>query len=442
MKNTDHRASQSAILTIVLAVGVAGCGSNGPQAISPQDFYAQSNPQANALPSGDLTVPDAQTSAAGSNLSGSQPVQGSIPRPTTAPDLALVAPTTHPSVVPTFGGDQYLTLGGVITAVNGRPIYADTVIRLDENVLREKAKQMGLAEFKVIARNLIERTVGTRVDDELEVAAAERTLDPKDIQFARVLTAEWSEHQVSEAGGSEQVARIRAHESGEEFQDQEKDQYDRYLQELYYFRKINPQIAVSREDEWRYYHAHIDEFTTPAQADIILIEADPAQLNGDRKAAMDKLRNIRERALAGEDFAAYARDQSDLPSSAGEGGNGGHLTIKRDTFVYTAVEAQVWKTPVGQISDVIEDHDAFFIFKLLTRDVGGTKAFADQAVQDAIYRRLFDIQRDQRRRDERQKLMLEAIIYPDPPNIGVAVEMAVQNYPRWSGAKPQSAKSE
>ncbi len=63
-----------------------------------------------------------------------------------------------------------------------------------------------------------------------------------------------------------------------------------------------------------------------------MIEADPANLNGDRKAAIDKLRNIRKRCLAGEDFAGYARDQNDLPGAAGDGGNGGHLTIKPNTF--------------------------------------------------------------------------------------------------------------
>lgn len=433
------------IFRFLLAAGfaaiLAACASDKPQSVSPQDFYAQ--PAAPAMPASPTTMaagpgfsrsPELENSPAQQN-SAAEVVQSELAlksRPTTSPDLALSAPATSPSTLPAIAGDQYLTLGGVVMVVNGRPIYADKVLRMDANILRQTARQMSMTDFEEAARNQIERTVGELRDNELEIAAAERTLDPKDIQLAKVLTAQWSKHQISEVGGSEQLARVRAHASGEEFQDQEQDQYRRYLQDLYYYRKIIPQIDISPEDERRYYRAHIDEFTTPAQAEIILIEADPANLNGNRQAAIDKLRKLRQRTLGGEDFAAYARDQNDLPSATRANGNGGHLTIKPNTFVYTAVEGQVWKTPVGGISEVIEDRDVFFIFKVLTRDEGGTKAFADQAVQEAIYKRLFDLQRQQRREAELRKLVLEAIVYTDPHMIDAAVEMAMQNYPRWA----------
>ena len=278
---------------------------------------------------GILHLPDA---AAGSPPVGAQPRRGdsgpdltqgevqpfSSLQPTTAPDLTAALPSTMPSTMPVIEGDQYLTLGGVVMVVNGRPIFADKVLRRDINILREYARQMSLPEFEESARQQIERTVNELEGDELEIAAAERTLDPKDIQLAKILTAEWSKHQIGEAGGSEQVARIRADASGEDFQDQEDDKYHYYLTQLYYFKKIRPQIEIGPEDERRYYFAHIDEFTTPAQASIILIEADPADLNGNRQAAIDKLRDIRKRALGGEDFAEYARNQNDLPG-AGRG---------------------------------------------------------------------------------------------------------------------------
>jgi parvulin-like peptidyl-prolyl isomerase len=424
------RIAARIISRILLAGGVstlAACSSDKAQPVSPADFYGQPISPAMALP------PSPTTMAYAPEIIHLPPVPASaLPSPTTLPALTSASPATMPTTFPSFAGDQYLTLGGVVLVVNGRPIYADKVLRMDANILRQTARQMSYTEFEEAARNQIERTIGELRDNELEIAAAERTLDPKDIQLAKVLTAQWSKHQISEVGGSEQIARIRAHASGEEFQDQEQDQFRSYLQQLYYFRKIIPQIDISPDDERRYYRAHIDEFTTPTQADIILIEADPANLNGNRQAAIDKLRKIRQRALAGEDFAAYARDQNDLPSAAGDNGNGGRLTIKPNTFVYTAVEAQVWKTPVGQISDVIEDHDEFFILKVLSRDEGGTKAFADQAVQQAIYKRLFDLQRQERREAELRKLVLEAIVYTDPHMIDAAVDMAKQNYAQWS----------
>jgi parvulin-like peptidyl-prolyl isomerase len=419
-----------------------GCGSDKAQPVSPQDFYAPVGtvvvgPTPTTLPDspGLLQTLEAQNPGPVTKPSAEFMPKGAIAQATTLPDVADAASTrlsAGPSTEPSVAGDQYLTLGGVVMVVNGRPIYADKVLRMDANILRQTAKQMSMADFEDAARNQIERTINELRDNELEIAAAERTLDPKDIQLAKVLTAQWSKHEISEVGGSEQIARIRAHASGEEFQDQEQDQFRHYLQDLYYYRKIIPQIDISPDDERRFYRAHIDDFTTPMQAEIILIEADPANLNGSRQAAIDKLKKLRERAMGGEDFAAYGRDQNDLPSATGDNGNGGRLTIKPNTFVYTAVEAQVWKTPVGQISDVIEDHDVFFILKVLSRDEGGTKSFADQAVQQAIYKRLFDLQRQEHRQTELRKLVLEAIVFTDPHMIDAAVEMAMQNYSRWA----------
>lgn len=445
-----------ACCVVVVGVALAGCASDKAQPVSAEDFYARTDSQAGAISPisptdrpGGIRLPDAQTAepplGAQPQLRGGNAnadfTQGPIPPysslpPRRIPSLKTARPTTVPTTVPTtmpaIEGDQYLTLGGVVMVVNGRPIFADKVLRRDQNILRQYARQLSFPDFQEAAREQIERTIEEMKSDELEIAAAERTLDPKDIQLAKILTAEWAKHEIGEAGGSEQVARIRANASGEDFSDQEQDKYHYYLTRLYYYKKIQPQIEISPEEERRYYRAHIDEFTTPTQAEILLIEADPANLNGDRKAAIDKLRDIRKRCLGGEDFAGYARDQNDLPGAAGDGGNGGRLTIKPKTFVYTQVEAQVWKTHPGQISDVIEDNGAFFIFKVLTRDDGSRKSFADQAVQQGIYRRLFDIQLEQRREAELRKLVMEEIVYTDPHMIDAAVEMAAQNYPEWS----------
>ncbi len=188
-----------AIVRFGLAAGFAavpaGCASDKPQPVSPQDFYAQpaapamvASPTTMADNPGILPSPDAKTSAPPRN-SFAEVVQSDLasrPRSTTMPDLALMAPSTRPSTLPAIAGDQYLTLGGVVMVVNGRPIYADKVLRMDANILRQTARQMSMTDFEEAARNQIERTIGELRDNELEIAAAERTLDPKDIQLAKV----------------------------------------------------------------------------------------------------------------------------------------------------------------------------------------------------------------------------------------------------------------
>jgi hypothetical protein len=436
---------------IVLAAGLpailAACASDKAQPVSAQDFYAPRNaagspispldrpgilhlPDAHAQPSTPAPPPDNGDADVLFNEGDLPPM--STPMPTTLP-AALAGPATNPATQPSLATDEYTTLGGVVLVVNGQPIYADKVLRLSAPVLRKLAKEMNFYQFEIAARVEIERTISNLKDDELAAAAAEQSLDPKDIQLARALTRLWSQQQVAEAGGAEQAARLRAQESGEDFQDQEQKQYYWYLYRIYLERKVLPQIDITGEDERRYYNAHIDEFTTPTQATIILIEANPDKLNRDPAAAKAKLLDIRKRALAGEDFAAYGRDQNDLPGAAGAEGDGGQRALKPNTWLLTQVEAQVWKTPAGQISDVIEDHGDFFIFKVLSRDYGGTKSFADRAVQDAIQRRLRDLKIQQSRDEEDRKLEMAGIVEPpDPRMIDTAVEMALQNYPQWS----------
>lgn len=436
------------VFVALLAAAGWGCQSDTAQPVQPQDFYARHSSavspispldrpgiiplpdlhaQSPATPSGNETLPEPTESDLRA-LAASTP-------PTTAPTVPLSHVTTVPSTQPDLATDQFMTLGSVVVVVNSTPIFANRVLEKDAPVLRAYAREMGLVQFEDAARIQFEKTLNELISDELEVAAAERKLDPKDIQLAHALTTFWSENQVAEAGGSEQVARLRAQESGEAFEDQERDQYRKYLQELYYFKVIDPEIQITAEDERRFYQAHIDQFTTPTQATIILIEANPSKVNDNAAAAKAKLEKIRERALAGEDFADYGRRENDLPGSSGPDGNGGQMTVKPNTLVLTDVEAQVWKIPIGQISDIIEDHDDFFIFKVLSRDVGGTKPFADRTVQEAIKRKLSEIQRTERRKEEEEKLEAESIVSPE--NLEPVMEMAKQNYPVW--AKQQDA---
>jgi PPIC-type PPIASE domain len=439
------RAIFRLFLAVGLMVGASACSSDKAQPVLAQNFYARHStagtpispldqPGIIPLPDAHAQAPRARELVAVPTASDLQPPVSTVAAPatipSTLPDTAFNGSTTQPRTQASLATDQYMTLGSVVLVVNGRPIFANKVLRQDVNVLRSYAQQMDIHRFEDAARSQIERTVEQLKDDELEVAAAERTLDPKDIQLARALTHLWSQNQVAQAGGSEQVVRLRAQASGEDFEEQEDDQYRIYLHGLYYFRKINPQIDITAEDERRYYRAHLDEFTTTSQATIILIEADPAKLDGNIETARTKLQKIREHALAGEDFANFGRQQNDLPGSVGPQGNGGQMTLKPNSFILSNVEAEVWKIPIGQISEIIEDHDAVYLFKLLTRDEGGTKPFSDSAVQEAITKRLTDIQRSERRDAELRKLVMEQIV--SPPNLEPVVEMALQNYPKWS----------
>ena len=430
------------LLAAVLAAAAFACSSDKAQPVAPQDFYARHNPAVTPISPldrpGVIPLPDAHAPASPPVAGESVPEPAesdlrplpAVPPPTTGPSLSFVSPATQSATQPSLAADQYMTLGSVVVVVNGTPIFANKVLRADIDILRGYARQMDIIRFEDAARTQLEEH--RRAANRRRIGSRRRRTHPR----SQGHPARPRLYRTVEPQPDRRSRRLRAgrpssrHESGEDFEDQEQDTYRRYLQELYYFRKISPQIDITAEDERRYYLAHLDEFTTPTQATIILIEANPAKLNGDPAAAKARLLQIRQRALAGEDFADYARRQNDLPGSVGDQGNGGQMTIKPNTLVLSNVEAQVWKTAPGQISDVIDDHDDFFIFKVISRDAGGTKAFADRTVQEAITKHLTDIQRSQRREAELMKLRAEAIVSPE--NLEPVVEMAKQNYPAWS----------
>jgi parvulin-like peptidyl-prolyl isomerase len=439
------------ILRILMAAGASiliyGCDTDKAQPVLPQDFYSRHTAAVSPISPldrpGVIPLPDSHTPPPVQNPSPIDSSPESIgddrapgtsalatTEPSTMPSVVEAAATTEPTAQPVMATDQYMILGSVVEVVNGTPIYANKILRLDIDVLRNFAQQMDRNQFKIAAQYQIEKTLQELERDELEVAAAERTLDSKDIQLAHALTTLWSQNQVAEAGGSEQVARLRAAASGESFEDQEQDVYRGFLQKLYFVRKIEPEISVTVDDELRYYHAHIQEFTTPTEASIILIEADPQKYDGNADAAKAKLVDIRKRTLAGEDFADYAKRKNDLPGATGDSGNGGQITVRPNGLAFTDVEAQVWKTAPGQISDVIEDQGAYFLFKVVTSQIGGSKPFADRQVQETITKRLADVQRTQRREAEFEKLVAESITSRE--NVEPVVEMAMQNYSQWS----------
>jgi PPIC-type PPIASE domain len=440
MKRTTRAFPAILILTTLW-----GCGGDNTQNLSPDDFYARRSPGVvSPVPRldhpGILAVPDAHAvAAAPANPEPSSGVPSEISQGDFQPLTSVPPPTTRPIVLttqpattqPALATDQFMTLGAVVRVVNDTPIYANKVLRLDAPILRQMARNQDIASFEIDARAQIERTINQLTDDELEIASAERTLDPKDIQLAHALTTVWRNEQISEAGGSEAVARVRAREAGDDFDEEEQDQYRHYLQILYYVRKIDPEIEITAEDERKYYQSHLDEFSTQTSAVIQLIEADPANHRGDRNAARAKLADIRRRVLAGEDFAGYAHTENDLPGATGPDGDGGQMNLQPNTFALTNVDREIWKALPGQISDIIEDQGAFFMFKLVSRQYGATKSFADKAVQDAITKRLSDQQQRLHREEELSRLEKEDPVSYDPQMVDAAVEMALENYPRW-----------
>jgi parvulin-like peptidyl-prolyl isomerase len=329
---------------------------------------------------------------------------------------------------------QYYELGGVVANVNGTPIFANKLIKVAEPALSAQAKALDERQFRTLAnKQLFDPKGGTLkalVEDQLEYAAAERNLDQKDKDLADMYTTNWRTEQIRAAGGSEVVARQRATARGEDFDELVQQQYRIWMSRIYYQKKIVPRVVVSAADIRSYYERNRDrEFSDPGSARFRLIKIENSR-HGGRDEALHLITELRNRiAKAGESFEAIAHSANDDPRLAKNGGDLG-TAIQKGAFAIAPVDDAVWKTDIGKVTEVIETPNAFYIALVEQRTPGKVRPF-DEDVQAQIDKQLSNELFREARMAHRAKLVEGAAVFSTTAMQSVAMEMAMQNYPRW-----------
>ena len=467
-KNTVARAGRGAAVLVAAAALCAACsiggGSGGNGARSEPIARRNVDRRPTVQPvdtSGPVTLNDAQPTpgrtapVAGAGVSGgiSSTVDEAV-RPVQEEGFQGVeaAPSpearTAPNAAPPNGGGPdgggrngdaapaeaapdttggYQLVGTVLAEVNGTPIFADKVLATVDKDLAAQARRLEERPFRAAAAETIQRQVREYVYTELEFAMAQRQLDAKDAQLAKLATIRWRDEQVTKAGGSLELARQRAAAAGYDFDELAEDQERLFMRRLYFERKELPKIQVSATDMRRYYQENLQrEFTTPDRARFRVIKVDK-QKTGGRQQALGEINRLLDRARSGgKDFAELAAEDNDEESFKRP-----VEWFQRGSFVVKEVEDAVWKLQPGQVTDVIETQDAFFIAKLEALQPGGVLPFNETDVQRRIEKTLRDRQFAALRSKVQEQLINDAIIRYHPKMIEIAVEMAMQKYRYW-----------
>src|SRR5213594_1897542 len=140
-------------------------------------------------------------------------------------------------------------------------------------------------------------------------------------------------------------------------------------------------ITLSDEELQKYLDEHADSYRVPARvrARYILIKA-AADAGADAKAAArKKAEEILAKVKAGADFAALAKERSEDPGSAANGGDLGLFARGRMT---PAFEEAAFALQAGGLSDVVETPFGFHVIKVEEHRPGGVKPL--EAVHDEI----------------------------------------------------------
>ncbi len=463
---------------------LAGCGVVGPRSTSPSDFYTPSTPPAadvrspndqggwlvsnggEVRPAPAVTTPETQGDVTISRtvLQASTQPAATLPPNGSGPGSPGVAATTSPATQISEGGlatsgttpagattvgasnvvigdGQYMVVGAVVCSVNNTPIYANKVVAFLEPILRAAARNPDMTPevFRDYAYGQIQDEVRRQVDDELLYTAAMRNLNDDEKNRARGLTTQWYERQITEAGGSLELARQRAAASGISFDDLTQRMYRQYVRDMYLQLTLYPRINVTAQMMRDYYATHVgSDFTKYDHADFYVIEVSPAATldSGDQQArsaaALEKIQHLRALVAGGEPFRAVAASSNDDPSFRASAADSRPYSMDRHAFKIDEVDAAVFSLQPKQVSDVISAQGNYYLVEVEARTIGRVLPFDDPTVQDTIDSVLRRQQFSVLQSSQIDKLRDQAAVSPDP-DFQSALQMVMQNYPVWRG---------
>jgi len=150
-----------------------------------------------------------------------------------------------------------------------------------------------------------------------------------------------------------------------------EETYRRHVQRMaaakVYLDRIRADASDVRDSEVeQFYEENEDRLTLPEQVRVrhILLTWKPMGTQDDRAAIREQMEPILERARAGEDFAALAREFSEDSATKGNGGDTGFFY--RGTMV-PAFEQAAFALQPGEVSDPVDTVFGVHIIKLEER---------------------------------------------------------------------------
>jgi peptidyl-prolyl cis-trans isomerase C len=258
------------------------------------------------------------------------------------------------------GTTQEAAEDAVLITVNDEPIYASE-IRYSMRGIAGKMQRQGI---KPEQNQLLQSATQEVIQTQLLFQEARRQgikIDPAEINQA--------------------VAEIEQQAGGREKLMTELDSvgmsYERWVEVLgesdavrrFVESKIQSTVTVKEEEVAGFYTSNEQRFNTPEQvrARHILFQVEQGAGAEVKQAAKAKAEKARQRALAGEDFAALAMELSEGPSGP-RGGDLGFFAANR--MVQPFSEAAFALQP-GGISGIVETQFGYHVIKVEERREGG-----------------------------------------------------------------------
>jgi peptidyl-prolyl cis-trans isomerase SurA len=166
-------------------------------------------------------------------------------------------------------------------------------------------------------------------------------------------------------------------------------------------KEITSKISVTDAEIKTYYDKNKDSYNLPESyhiAHILVTPVADAELNNAKKddaktpdEARQKAARLLKEVQSGRDFAVVAKESSEDPSSAPNGGDLNFQPLQAVENIDPRLTQAVQKMRVGEtFPQVIETRFGFHILKLLEKDAGGQKDLNDPRVQANVRQAIFN----------------------------------------------------
>lgn len=252
----------------------------------------------------------------------------------------------------------------IVAVVNSEPI-TNTEVRARLAVVEQQAAREGarLPPREQLAQQVLERLISERA--QLQVAR-ESGLKVEDAQVdqAEQNVARQNQIDVPQLRRRLELDGIGAAAFREDLRRQ-------LLLQRVRERESDARVRVSEAD--------IDQFLREQQAEAgkqpvelnlaqVLVAVPETATPEQVEALRGRAQRVRQRAAAGEDFAALARQASDAPDAVANGGAFGMRSADRYPTLFLEATQDL---PVGGVSEVIRSGAGFHVLKVLDKQTGG-----------------------------------------------------------------------
>lgn len=314
-------------------------------------------------------------------------------------------------------------IGCPVLFVNGDSLNVAEVLEPLIQDLREKANSLPLPAY----RTHVFRTVANQIDYAVSMTviyqeAKNRYTDEKQIQLFEKEADRLVRDVINKRFGGV-AARYEAHLKSLDLKTEDiKARAKRQVMVMQFLHERFKPLAVepTRRQLAEYYHSHLDEFSTPASAQLLIVDipldkemgkpinhATPAEIAASRSRAREQLVKARAELAAGADFGEIARKYA-KGVRAKAGGDWGEITPGSMTGRMARASEVLFTLQQGQLSDIIDTDDAVFIVKSGKLTPATTLDF--QQAQEQIIDKLAEQEFNRHREAYVQQLLQKATI--------------------------------